>query len=323
VEPHRTLREEAVHELSDGVQARPWYQVVREFEDWYDGYRRSHIEFEGPDGETVRTRLENSYMPEYGKRYYARLKDLERGITRRWEDVTTVMLTFSASTENAEGHPRCPADHMRQIQEGVNTARKMLHKALSGRNWEYARVWEPHKSGYGHQHVAVFVEDGDDLEPEDFRPVMRSYVENTVSAGSDAHTLEEAVSLNREVDNLGSYISEYIGIFGDEVLERPIHERAFYAVAWATNTRRVDFSNGAQDVIRDEEFRRETGLRPEDRGETDGDLEEADGSDWSVGSICTVPEATKRPVRVEPSDGGTRTRRIDGRRGVDPPKHVK
>ena len=59
VEPGRRLRDEAVHELKDGVQARPWYAVLSEWRDWYDGYLRSNIEFEGPDGETVRTELQN------------------------------------------------------------------------------------------------------------------------------------------------------------------------------------------------------------------------------------------------------------------------
>ena len=31
VEPGRSLRDEAVHELTSGVQARPWYSVVSEF----------------------------------------------------------------------------------------------------------------------------------------------------------------------------------------------------------------------------------------------------------------------------------------------------
>jgi hypothetical protein len=346
VEPDRRLREEAVHDLTDGVQARPWYQVLDEFRDWYAGYQNAHIEFEGPDGEIGRTALENSYMPSYGKRYYAKLKDFERGLTRRWDDVTTVMLTFTASHENAEGHPRCPADHMRDIAEGYGTARKLAHKVLSGRNWEYARVWEPHADGYGHLHVAVFVEG--DAEPDEFRRVMRSYVENVDSAGWEAHRnhpceehageaatpwksaesscdeCDVAVSVNDDVENVGSYVSEYIGIFGDEVLERPVSEQAFYAIAWATNTRRVDFSNGAQEIITDEQFRRETGLNPEDRGDSDADdWGASDGSDgWEVRSICSVPEATGRPVYSDPTTGGVRTASIEGRPGMDPPKRV-
>lgn len=332
VEPGRRLRDEAVHELTDGVQARPWYRVVSEWRDWYDGYRRSNIEFDGPEGQTVRTELENSYMPKYGKRYYAKLKDFERGVSREFEGMTTVMLTLTASHQNAEGSPRCPADHMRDIMEGYDAARKQLHQALSGRNWEYARVWEPHADGYGHLHIAVFVEDdGDrDLRAEQFEPVMRSHVENCKPAGSEAHAVDgddAAVSVNDDVENLGSYVSEYIGIFGDETLERPITEQMFYATCWATNTRRVDFSNGAQDLMSKEQFRRETGLKPEDRGgasmerwketgDPDGDVSDESGG-WEVANICTV--AGRQPSYADPTTGGVETTPIDGREGMDPP----
>jgi hypothetical protein len=274
-------------------------------------------------------------MPEYGKRYYAKLKDLERAVDREFEDLTTVMLTLSASTLNANGQPRCPADHMRDVMEGYDAARKQLHQALSGRKWEYARVWEPTSetgmgpAGYGHLHVAVFVEDGDgDLDAERFRPVMESHVENCGPAGSDAHrTEEDAVSVRSDVNNVGSYISEYIGIFGDEVLSRPVWEQMFYAVTWATNTRRVDFSNGAQEMMRREQFRRETGLRPEDRGgdsfdrwKESGDPDGAGSVGWSVRSICTADRSG--PEYADPTSGGVETVPIEGRPGTDPPPEL-
>jgi hypothetical protein len=352
VEPGRTLRSEAVLDSSEGPQARPWYAVVNEWREWYADYRSMHVEYEGPDGETSRTRLENSYQPEYGKRYYAKLKDLERGIEREFESLTTAMLTFSASSLNAEGMPRCPADHMREIAAGWDTCRKQLHQVLSGRNWEYAKVWEPHPGGersaggYGHMHVAVFVE-ADDLEADEFRPVMESYVANTKPAGREVHTVDEAVSVNNEVENLGSYISEYVGIFGKETLERPMTEQMFYAMTWATQTRRLDFSNGAQDIINGEQFRRETGLRPEDRGRTEGNAEAAesdeseeqstevsvdpegesvereqdDGGGWKVDSICRVT-SSEGPEYMDPTTGGVDAVAIEGRPGVDPPREV-
>lgn len=307
--------------------------MVEEWRDWYRDYLGSHIEFTNSEGETVRTALENSYMPDYGKRYYAKLKDFERGIEREYEDLTTVMLTFTASHRNADGGWRCPADHMRDIMEGYDAARKQLHQALSGQKWEYARVWEPHADGYGHLHMAVFVEDGDgDLDHEQFEPVMRSHVENCGPAGSEAHQVDgenAAVSVNDDVNNLGSYISEYIGIFGDETLERPITEQMFYATCWATNTRRVDFSNGAHGVMRREHvrrrFRRGTdGLEPEDCPEAfeEWQKEEEDGpvTEWTVESICTVRH--RAPDYADPTTGGVDTTAIEGRSGVDPPPDV-
>ena len=330
------------------LQARPTYAVVNEWRDWFDGYRNAHIEYTDPDGETVRTQLENSYQPEYGKRYYGKLKGFEREAERQWQGLTTVMLTFSATNQNANGNRRCPADHMRGIADGWSVSRKALHRVLDGFRWEYARVWEPHESGYGHLHVAVFVEDpADEIAAEQFRPVMQSYVSNTGPAGSAAHGLSavgmgDAVSVNHDVNNLGTYISEYIGIFGEEPTERPVSEQVFYAICWATGTRRVDFSNGAHELMAMDRFRQETGLTPADRGgepfrrwrggaepgqsgsggsaaggETDTDG--ASAGSWSVDAICTV--AGRSPTYSDPTAGGQRLTPIDGREGMDPPAH--
>jgi hypothetical protein len=327
--------------VEDGrVKSRPWYRVVNLHSQWYEEYRQSHIEFENPDGETVRAPLRNSYQPEYGDKYYARLMDLKRGVERRWDDFSIVMLTLSASTLNANGQPRCPADHMREIADGWKVARKHLYDVLENRNWVYGRVWEPTSSdghgpaGYGHMHVAVFVEDGDGITGGEFRPFMESYVSNTPPAGWDAHRPDgDAVSVTHDLEdaNAATYISEYIGQYGEELVDRPMHERAFLAVAWATGTRRVDFSNAAQEIIRGEEFRRETGLRPEDRGsagtaesgesDTHGDRgdEDGDGDGWEFKQLCEV--SGREPEFYQPAGGGVDMTQLDGV-GSDPPRDV-
>jgi hypothetical protein len=370
VEPDTSLRDEAVM-VDDGdgkpmpvyqlppderpageYRGRPTYRVLNEWRDWMRGYESAHIEYESPEGETVRSKLENSYQQEYANRYYARIKDFERGVRRAYGDgLTTAMLTFTASSENANGGPRCPADHMMEIREGWRTCRKVLHKALDGRRWQYVRIWEPHKSGYGHLHVGVFVH-GDGIEAEAFRPVFRSYVENVEAAGTEAHRVngdDAAISINDNVENLGSYLSEYIGQYGEKLQERSLQEQIFYATTWATNTRRVDFSNGAQELIKFEEFRRETGLNPEGRGgreaferwrssdggdggttESDskgregaarsgGDGSESEADGWGVSNLTYVRHRQRE--QVDASAGGISMTRIDGRPGTDPPAH--
>jgi hypothetical protein len=122
-------------------------------------------------------------------------------------------------------------------------------------------------------------------------------------------------------------VSEYIGIFGDETLNRPMTEQMFYSICWATNTRRVDFSNGAQEIMNRaqtrREFRRDTdGLEPEDCPEGfeewKEEAEEAEESaEWLADSICSVE--CGRPEYADPTSGGVETTMIDGRSGVDPP----
>ena len=329
VEEGCTLRDEAVLELEEGMKARPWYSVINEWREWYADYLSSHIEYENEEGETVRTALENSYMPEYGDRYYARLKGLEREIDRRMDGVTTVMLTCTASTRTVNGNARSPADHMRDIAGGWDAMRKALHRVFDGERWEYCRIWEPHPggeegaTGYGHMHVGVFVDDADNgIAAEQFQPAMRSYYQNCDPAGWEAHTPENAVSVSHEVDNMASYLSEYVGVYGDDPLERPIHQQMFYACTWATNTRRVEFSGRAQELIRADRYRRETGLRPEDRGgecmeEWSTDGAESGESGWSVDSIAVCSRSG--PNYHDPTTGGVDCSEIDGVDNVDPP----
>jgi hypothetical protein len=325
-----TLRDEAVFDASDKTKARPWYRVLNEWRDWYSDYLNSHIEYEDEDGNIARTRLENSYQPRYGDRYYAKLKGLEREIGRRMEDVTTVMLTDSASTLTISGQPRASADHMRDIAGGWDAQRKALHRVLEEYNWEYCRIWEPHPggergaAGYGHMHIGLFIEDSDnEIEAELFEPAMRSYYENCDPAGWEAHKPENAVSVSHNLDNMASYLSEYIGVYGDDPLDRPLHEQMFYATTWATNTRRVEFSNGAQDLINADRFRQETGLRPEDRGGecmdswNNGGGESGAESGWQVNSI--VEASPSGPDSHDPTTGGVDTSVIDGVDNVDPP----
>jgi hypothetical protein len=153
--------------------------------------------------------------------------------------------------------------------------------------------------------------------------VIDSYLRACKSAGREAHTLDKAVSVNGDVENLGSYISEYIGIFGERALDRDMHEQMFYAVSWATNTRRVEFSSGAQELISTQQWIRETGLRPQDRGETDGGESGAESgakSGWNVRNICKVSGGS--PDYADATSGGVEMTAIAGRPGMDPPRDM-
>lgn len=299
------------------ILARPWYKVVRKWRSWYQDYESTHITFQRDDGKIGRTKLRNSYQPAYGDKYYAKTRDFERAVEREYGNLTTAMLTLSASTLNANGNPRCPADHMREIADGWQTARKQLYHALDGHDWEYARVWEPTSedgkgpAGYGHMHVAVFVDcDETEVNSGTFESTLRTYTDSVQAAGWDAHRPDgNSVSLNYGVNNLGSYITEYIGSYGERAVDREMREQQFYAVTWATGTRRVSFSQGANEMIADQQFRRETGLRPEDRGQSPSGEDELAHGDvveqthtWEPKCICHV--RGRRPHRTDPTTGG-------------------
>jgi hypothetical protein len=102
----------------------------------------------------------------------------------------------------------------------------------------------------------------------------------------------------------------------------------FYATAWATGTRRVRFSEGANDLIRGEKFRRETGLYPEMRGVSAGEIEEAtagggdgEGVGWKVEAIERVSPSQRN--RTDPTAGGVQLGEVkEAGDGVDPPKDM-
>jgi hypothetical protein len=225
---------------------------------------------------------------------------------------------------------------MREIADGWDKARAQLYYALREYQWQYARVWEPTSTdgkgpaGYGHMHVAIFV-DADELEINSgtFESTMQTYTDTVKAAGWEAHRPDgNSVSVNHSVNNLGGYITEYIGCYGERATDRGMHEQQFYAVTWATGTRRVSFSQGANEMIADQQFRRETGLRPEDRGSGesgasgDGDDDGAtesdeDSTEWEARCICHV--RARVPHRTDPTTGGVEMLTPKVTRGDPPP----
>ncbi len=183
---------------------------------------------------------------------------------------------------------------------------------------------------------------------------MASYTENVVSAGAEAHRNEPCeehaddgnpwkeaksaceachtpVSVNDDVENMGSYLSEYLGLYGEEesVLDRPLEEQLFYAISWATRTRRLNFSRGAQELIEEQnrlERREEVEATVECRGgcEESGEVAHGVGEEPEVWTLANLTRADERgPQRHPPPDGGSATGGpIDGLRHADPRKHL-
>jgi hypothetical protein len=304
------LRDEALAERDDeGYRAENWATALREFLGWYNGYRTSHLVFNDPEGHRVRAPMPNSHQPQYGDTYYARLKAFERVALDRYDNPHVVMLTLTASSTNANGGWRCPADHLREIVDSFSTnVRPALHRAIDCDQWEYAKVLEHHKSGYGHMHVAIFC-DGE-VSEADFHPAIDAHLRNCDPAGTEAHNYhspdptERPISVNRvdpdldpenynadgPVGNLGSYVAEYVGSHGSELFDRDLPELMFRTVAWATPTQRVTFSPGANDMI------------DADRDDDQDDTEDGDADLDDPGSLGYVPGTTEDDVRRAATD---------------------
>jgi hypothetical protein len=244
---------------------KTWRGTVRGWRAYYADTVDTKAVFENPEGEQVKGSDPNRFHPDYGDKQYAKLKDLERGISEDYGRLLhTAMLSLTASsTREGEGdEPLPPVDHLDELNASWEAVRRALSRSLEGRRWEYLAILEPHKSGYIHIHLAVFVEGY--VEDEDFAPVIDAHLRNCDLAEEEAHEVEDddTVSVrwagrdrdladeeDEHLDQLACYLAEYLGSYGESPLEQPEYQQMANAVLWATGKQRWRPSNGAQEYM--------------------------------------------------------------------------
>lgn len=244
--------------IGPGDQPVSWRQATRRWREYITRKDGVKTIFENSAGDVVKAEQNHRFDPEYADKQYAKLKDLERGISDEYgKRLHTVMLTFTASSA-PDGDPLPPLDHLHALDASWDAVTTALDRVLDGTRYERLAILEPHKSGYFHIHLAVFV-DGR-VTRETFAPVIESHVENCDLAEWDAHDLadDSTVSvrhagLDRDLedsgdalDELAIYLAEYLGTYGDDPLDASDHVQAANALLWATGKQRWRPSNGAQ-----------------------------------------------------------------------------
>jgi len=227
-----------------------WRNYIRDKED-------VQSVFENGAGDRVQGSKPHRFCPEYADKQYAKLNDLERGLSEAYgKRLHTTILTFTASSTDDSDNPLPPVDHLDGLFESWDAIRRALDRALGGTRYERLAILEPHKSGYIHVHMAVFV-DGK-VTSTQFEPVIESHVNNCDLAGWTAHDLEKDSTISvrhagadrndsdDQLDELAIYLAEYLGTYGDDPLGLPEHIQSANAVLWATGRQRWRPSNGAQ-----------------------------------------------------------------------------
>lgn len=273
------LRREAARQRRGqgrGFRAKTVAGVMQEFLTWFLEQEDLVIRFDSFDMEAGSSFNKDAALERYGG-----LCDLERGAIeacrQSGDDLYTALLGITASHRNANGEYRCPADHWREMKESwsnhVRQEQQRVFDELGAERydpedppekwWEYVRIAEPHKSGYAHHHIAVVT--NFEISVETFEPVIARHVKETSSANWSAHEMyaedpdDRCVSVNQidpeseegeeAVGSLASYLSGYLSEFDEndeyvEMLEKPASEVMFAATAWATGSRKIDYSNG-------------------------------------------------------------------------------
>lgn len=314
-----------------------WWEAVEAFLDAHEEYRDARMRFgKGQKGrdkyESFEISLEDAWGRVYADKEYAKAKALEREIEREWGgDYTTVLLSLTASsTPNGTRLP--PVDHMRAISdtwtETVYHALRNTMRSLGfdRDEWAYWVQGEPHPGDgpnacHDHRHVGIYVKG--EVSAEAFHSVVDTHVEHCGPARAEAHDYETAISVNSDVDNLGSYMAAYAGVYGEELLERPIEYIAWGALHWATNSQRAHRSATANQAIEADACRQRYESRDASQSHAHGERlarnagRGADvvcmecGSPWEVPDGATVTEARlsdPEPVETEPEPTDRETR---------------
>ena len=261
-----TLRREVqAFDVLDRNAATSWTDAISQYDSYLTDREDVKTVFQDPDGETVKASNPHRFAPDYADKQYAKLKDLERGLSSDYgKRLHTVMLTFTASSQ-PDGDPIPPVDHLNELDASWDAIRRALSRQLGDRRWEYLAILEPHtgdgvNNGYLHIHLAVFV-DGK-VTSRTFEPVIRAHLRNCDLAGEDAHDVTDDSTISvrhagrdRDLDNqeqldeLAIYLAEYLGTYGDDPKQAPEPVRAANAVLWATGKQRWRPSNGAQSYM--------------------------------------------------------------------------
>jgi len=231
------------------------------------------------------------------------------------DNLVTVMLTLSASIFRSDGRLVPIVDHLdSMVDKDVGSwaaVKSSLHRILSDYDWEYMRMLEPHTpdkglhatAGYTHQHIALMIRDPNkELQESDFKPALDAHVRNCETAGSSAHSVDKAVSLV-EYDpekSLGSYLTSYMGKMVDkDVRDAPHWFKRFLTMLWASNRRRVSFSQGANAwKRRDRERDGYIDFNTVDPHELD-----SEDIDWYVGWVLSKIVDDWQMVGLKTSDG--------------------
>jgi len=305
---------EAYREKYEG---KKMYEAVASFREWAEDDVSAVLQSD--EGDIINVGDPHRFAAEYRRRQYARLQQLSSGIKEDYGKLLhTVMLTFTASNRKPSGGFIGYIDHLDELLSSWDSVRRELHRTLEDYNWEYIGILEPHRSGYAHLHVGVFVKGM--VKESDFDSVIKKHVETCELASKAAH--KDSISVSRSTDreedssNLGAYLACYMGDslpedaddderWSDDYDAVPAHVLRFWTTLWLSQRQQFRPSNGAQEYMQ-----REEDEEKEDKENRD-DMEE-EPKEWVIigvavdGPVTSVEDDGFYPV-TGPPDGGVDT----------------
>lgn len=305
--PHRKCREETFVEQ----QLASWGDAVKFLSDYIDDKKGlEHVLENKRNGDKIYIENSHRFEESYKKKQMGKFYSIESKAKEYYgeENLKTVMVTLSASPYLEDGRLRSPIDHLDSLMDrdrgSWNAVKSAMSRVLRDYDYEYMRILEPHtpkgdyaSSGYAHKHLGIIINDPDDeLEAQDFKPLLNSHIDNCKTAGDKAHTVDNSISCVSYDDDkeggIGAYLTAYMGDMMDgEFEEQPDYFKRFLATLWLSNRRRVGFSKGANQWAK-EDFEEENGKDENDDKEP---------NEWEYWGIAETDE-----------DGNREEKEVDG-----------
>jgi len=267
----------------DRRTAATWSDALSAFLTAHTEYKGLMARFRNECDETFEVELSDSWGETYSKKQYAKALALQRQMAggerpsggtavAEWERPATAMVTLTG-TSIPDGNRIAPVDFLDALHDsfsynGVRDALRNTmeyHLGLARDSWGYQLQSEAHGIGaassdgspganacYPHLHIGVYFDaSGLDLQlvERELGRVVDKHVEVCDLAGAQAHE-DDVISVNADVENMGSYMATYAGGYTESLLEKPIEYLAWGALYWSAARRRTSRSVLVNEAIK-------------------------------------------------------------------------
>lgn len=202
------------------------------------------------------------WKAQYRRKTYAKLAVVEEYAQSVWgEIVPTTFLTLTAPHERPDGSPRPFVDVLEDMKESYQKVRKIVHKETEGLRTECVAVWEPHKTGYPHLHIAVLGTASNSLGDRVRQLWTEKYLEDSSAAAQHCEVRNgRSAQVGSPLAYLMKYLgksltrSESVGSGEDDIESRMPTIRgfeAFSALLWATQKRQWSVTQGLSEAMKE------------------------------------------------------------------------
>jgi hypothetical protein len=199
------------------------------------------------------------WKTQYRRKTYAKLSAVEDYAHEKWgEVVPSTFLTCTAPHKEGGGY-RPYLDVLLEMKEAYNSLRKIIHKETDGIDTEVVAVWEPHKTGYPHLHIAVLGLASPSLGDRVSEIWTEKYIED---ASKDAQDCEVRNGRSAQLGSPLAYLMKYLGKTltrsdtagaGESDIEARTPTvrgfEAFSALLWASERRQWSVTGGLSEAI--------------------------------------------------------------------------